>query len=58
MIFKDEVVAARRLQAVINSDILDFVTSHIREHQQGPEFEISYFFKIFFKMFLNFFLIF
>ena len=34
MIIKDEVVAARRLQAVINSDILDFVTSHIREHHQ------------------------
>ena len=32
MLIHDEIVAARRLQTVINSDILTFVTDHIRKN--------------------------
>ena len=40
MLLQDEVVAARRLQAVINSDILNFVTEHIKEN--NPQNSTSY----------------
>ena len=40
MLLQDEVVAARRLQAVINSDILNFVTEHIKDN--NPQNSTSY----------------
>ena len=40
MLLQDEVVAARRLQAVINSDILNFVTDHIRNN--NPQTSTSF----------------